>query len=219
MTKIKTYEYNNKIYEDPKVLFRENESHPSLKENNVLSRLKNGWSGKDAMWTPLDNRGRKTKEEVEADTVELTTRDKLLLKLKEVSGQSKFNQPKPAQDELQSRVDNNGHPYTHTLSKPLEKRVTLYFARVLLGKEERAIIGFTTEQKPTDLDMVESDILLLSRVSFTTAGNIQKEITEYFSGRTDEEKTKELSSSQCFNFEGDEFYEALDYIYLLIATY
>lgn len=214
-------EYKGKEYQyhERKDIFREYESHPTVNEENFLSRLRNGWTVDDSLWTKKDNRGRKSKEEAKAEPTELTTRDRLLLRLKEVSSQGKFKQPKPVQSEEQDGVDSKAKEQPVSLSKPLEKRVTLYFARVLLDKEERAIVGFTTEQHISDLDLIESDILLLSKVSFKTAGSIQQEITEYFNGRVDEEKTKELSSSQCFNFEGDEFYEALDYIYLLIASY
>lgn len=220
-------EYNGKEYEDHKAVYRDfdNERHERVKESTFLARVRNGKSIKEALETPTDSRGRKKKEE-KPDTVSKernTTKFQLLEQLKRSQEKGKFKSSNKEQEATQSEskpsFNINKEKTVDTLSNPLQKRVTLYFARVLIDQEERAVIGFTTEKHPHDLEIIEADTLLLSKVDFSTAGQIQKDITEYFSARIDNKETRQLTSSQCFNFDEDEFYEALDYIYLLIATY
>lgn len=220
-------DYNGKQYEDHKAIYRDEDNyrHERVKESTFLARVRNGKGIKEALETPTDSRGRK-KKEVKPDPIEAikgSTSFHMLEKLKRSQARNKFKsteKPKeaPVIDSNPVAVNDTEKP-VDTLSNPLQKRVSLYLARVIIGNTERAVIGFTTEKQPYDLDMLESEFLLLSKVNLTTAGQIQQDITEHFSARVDEEKTREFASSQCFHFQGDEFYEALDYIYLLIATY
>lgn len=102
---------------------------------------------------------------------------------------------------------------------PAEKRVSLYVAKTELSGAKRAVIGFTTEQKPSDLEFLDADILLLAKVGFTTAGQIQNKIVEVFFNQHNMDETADMASSQVFNFNERDYFNALDYIYSLIADY
>lgn len=102
---------------------------------------------------------------------------------------------------------------------PTEKRVSLYVAKTELSGQHRAVIGFTTEQKPSDLEFLDADILLLAKVGFTTAGQIQNKIVEVFFSQHNIDESADMASSQVFDFNDGDYFNALDYIYSLVASY
>lgn len=244
--KKRNIEYKGKFYKNARQLYRNSpqEAHISIKEQTFVNRVEFlKWDIDKSFKTPVNNVGSNSKKP------RMSTKEILSLKLrnKQVNTESTFEQAfkKSLEDGKKvSDKENNVAPMEKetpievkaedktsdrkprsnifALNKkvnPAEKRVTLYVAKAEIEGTKRAVVGFTTEDKPSDLANLDADILLLSKVGFATAGQIQNKIIEVFFNQHNLEESEVMASSQVFDLREGEYFNALDYIYSLMSSY
>lgn len=99
--------------------------------------------------------------------------------------------------------------------KLLSKRISVFVAKI---DKNRLMVGFTTERKPSDLEFLDVETLLLAKINYSTAGYIQDKMMQVFKTQYNAEVSETMVSSYIFDFKDNEYLDALDCIYLLIAN-
>lgn len=228
---LKNIEYNGRLYKNPRELYRHNNPHHSVSITTFEARCRSSWDIDEALKTPKQAKGRPKKPR---------SKEELTQRLKDVVGKAKptdtegslqqaFRQvmepqqaeaPREPTQPVEEQVRQSSPAVAlNKATQPAEKRVSLYVAKTELAGAKRAVIGFTTEQKPSDLEFLDADILLLAKVGFTTAGQIQNKIVQVFFNQHNIEESENMASSQVFDLIEGEYFNALDYIYSLISSY
>ncbi|PMR71803.1 hypothetical protein [Billgrantia endophytica] len=228
---LRNIEYKGKIYKNPRELYRHNKPHHSVTINAFEARCRGNWDIDDALDTPKQPKGRrkkpKTKEELTQRLKQVVSKNKpteaegamqgaFREAIGSQQGKAPTEIPKPVE---QHRFKPNTALALNKEIHPTEKRVSLYVAKTELSGQHRAVIGFTTEKTPSDLEFLDTEILLIAKVGFTTAGQIQNKIVEVFFSQHNIDESADMASSQVFDFNDGDYFNALDYIYSLISSY
>lgn len=239
--KTKLVEFEGKTYKGGYTeVYKKNLKHSTVSLTMFRARVYQGWGIRKALKTKKQWNHKPSKEILDEKLHNIVTKTKpadtdgslqggFKEVVREYYPEEQYNAfekelNKEAPTDTQKPVEEQMLQFTATIAinkkvNPAEKRVTLYVAKAEIEGTKRAVIGFTTEDKPSDLVNLDADILLLSKVGFATAGQIQNKIIEVFFNQHNLEESEVMASSQVFDLREGEYFNALDYIYSLISSY